>query len=302
MEKSDLIRFADKLGFKKVYFTPLKTFDFAPDNPFNLVMDAKTSFDFASSIVILVYPYRAFNKNTRIPSYYPASNSAYHALSDLIQWLENNSVHAVRANIPVKAQCLSCGIGTQCRNSLISIPPFGTRIVLSALAVDCFMPQSYDEKDVPCELICHNHPNCAAQCPANAIDANGLIREKCIRFEMENAIHSDRAKSLMQTYIGCEVCQYACPRNNKNASSPTDDLLDAFDTKKLIAFDTRAARKLVGKNMSSNGKLSAEAIIMAARDEPDFFEKYEKEIEIASNSSFPAISDALNFVRKLNDK
>lgn len=302
MEKSDLIRFADELGFKKVYFTPLKTFDFAPDNPFNLVMDAKASFNFASSIIILVYPYRAFNKNTRIPSYYPASNSAYHALSALIQWLENNSVHAVRANIPVKAQCLSCGIGTQCRNSLVSIPPFGTRIVLSALAVDYFTPQTYHEKDIPCDLICHNHPICAMQCPANAIDINGLIKDKCIRFEMENALHSDRAKLLMQTYIGCEVCQYACPRNNADSVLPPDNFIDAFDTKKLIAGDAGAARKIVGKNMSSNGKLSAEAIVMAARDESDFFEKYEKEIEIASDSPFTAIHDALNFAKKFGGK
>lgn len=302
MEKSDFIWFANKLGFKKVYFTPLKTFDFAPDNPFNLVMDAKTSFNSASSIIILVYPYHAFNKNTRIPAYYPASNNAYHAVNDLIDWLEDNSIHAVRANIPVKAQCLSCGIGTQCRNSLISIPPFGTRIVLSALAVESFVPQTYDEKDVPCDSICRNHPKCGAECPAKAIDVNGLIKDKCIRFEMENALHSDRAKSLMQTYIGCEVCQYACPRNNANGVSPPDDFVDAFATKKLIAGDTRAARKLVGKNMSSNGKLSAEAIIMAARDEPDFFDKYKKEIESVSSSPFPAIRDALNFAEKLNEK
>lgn len=300
MEHSDVTKMAERLGFARVYYTKPMRFNFDPENEYNLVMDAVSAYPFAASIAVLVYPYEPFHSSTRIPSYYPASNHAYHSIKGLIELLEENGIHAEKANIPVKPQLLSSGIGIQCRNSLVSIPPFGTRMVLLALAIDSLGPLEYNEPDVPCSEICGSIGACSRVCPVQAIGEKGILRGKCMRAEMDSAIHPDHVKKHMCTYIGCEICQYACPRNSGlGGKEPPQELKLAFDTSKLISGDTAEARKLVGKNMTSNGKLTAEAIAMASVNEPNFFEKYEQELAEAESSQFPSVHDALRFANEI---
>ena len=107
MEHSDVTKMAERLGFARVYYTKPMRFNFDPENEYNLVMDAVSAYPFAASIAVLVYPYEPFHSSTRIPSYYPASNHAYHSIKGLIELLEENGIHAEKANIPVKPQLLS---------------------------------------------------------------------------------------------------------------------------------------------------------------------------------------------------
>ncbi len=169
-------------------------------------------------------------------------------------------------------------------------------MVLHAVAIDMLEPISYDEKDYECGFC----TECISACPVTAIGENGLSSDRCMRFAMESAEHPDWVKAQQMTYIGCEICQYACPRNHKTDSiKPNCSLLNAFDTARLIAGDTSDARKLIGRNMTSQGRLTAEAIAMAVRDEPDFFSKYSNELLKAENSEFHAVQDALRYVKEL---
>lgn len=296
MKHYDFERLANALGFARVYFTEPMRFDFISGNEHNLVMDAKNAFPFASCIAVLVYPYASFNKDERIPAYYLASNAAYHACKELMAELKQLGIHAERADIPLKSQLLSAGVGVRCKNSLVALPGYGTRIVLQALAIDVLEPLAYAESDKECGK-CNA---CIIACPALAIGENGLNVSKCMRAFMETADHPDWVKQLQRTYIGCEICQYACPRNAEIESTvPSKEQIEAFDTHKLIAGETKKARDLVGRNMTSNGKLTAEAISMAARDEKAFFSIYADELKRAQASEFPAVQDALRYAESI---
>ncbi len=296
MKHYDFERLANALGFARVYFTKPMRFDFISGNEHNLVMDAKNAFPFASCIAVLVYPYAPFNKYERIPAYYLASNAAYHACKELMAELKQLGIHAERADIPLKSQLLSAGVGVRCKNSLVALPGYGTRIVLQALAIDVLEPLAYAESDKECGK-CNA---CIIACPALAIGENGLNVSKCMRAYMETADHPDWVKQLQRTYIGCEICQYACPRNAElKRTVPSNEQIEAFDTHKLIAGETKKARDLVGRNMTSNGKLTAEAISMAARDEKAFFSIYADELKRAQASEFPAVQDALRYAESI---
>lgn len=298
MKHYDFERLANALGFVRVYFTEPMRFDFIPENEHNLVMDAKSTLPFASCIVVLVYPYMPFNSNERIPAYYLASNTAYHACKELIAELAKLRIHAERADVPLKAQLLNSGVGVRCKNSLVALRGYGTRIVLQALAIDTLEPLVYDEPAKECGK-CNA---CMMACPASAIGNNGLDVSKCMRAFMETADHPDWVKQLQQTYIGCEICQYACPRNTEIKSTvPSREQREAFETRKLIVGETKKARNLVGRNMTSNGKLTAEAISMAVRDENAFFDIYADELKLAQTSKFPAVQDALRYAESVEN-
>lgn len=299
MKHYDFERLANALGFAKVYFTEPMCFNFKSGDEFNLVMDAKSTFPFASCIAVLVYPYAPFDTSERIPAYYLASNAAYHACKELMTELKQLGVHAERADIPLKSQLLSAGVGVRCKNSLVALPGYGTRIVLQALAIDVLEPLAYDESDKKCGK-CNA---CIIACPAWAIGEEGLNVSKCMRAFMESADHPNWVKQLQRTYIGCEICQYACPRNAKIESTvPSKEQREAFDTRKLIAGETKKARDLVGRNKTSNGKLTAEAISMVARDEKEFFGIYADELKRAQASEFPAVQDALRYAESIGNK
>ncbi len=296
MKHCDFERLANALGFARVYFTKPMRFDFISGNEHNLVLDAKNAFPFASCIAVLVYTYASFNKDERIPAYYLASNAAYHACKELMAELKQLGIHAERADIPLKSQLLSAGVGVRCKNSLVALSGYGTRIVLQALAIDVLEPLAYGESDKECGKC----TACIVACPALAIGENGLNVSKCMRAFMETADPPDWVKQLQRTYIGCEICQYACPRNAEIESKvPSKEQIEAFDTHKLIAGETKKARDLVGRNMTSNGKLTAEAISMAARDEKAFFSIYADELKRAQASEFPAVQDALRYAESI---
>ena len=290
---------AEEYGFEKTYFTKLMSLKRDDNDPFRLVWNAKAEFPFAKSIAVLVFPYPAFDVNERIPAYYLASNKAYFSVKKLIEELANRGVRAEKANISVKKQLILSGIGNQCLSSLVSIKGYGTRCVILALAIDTLDPLEYDERDVPCGSC----TKCADACPTGAITSEGMDYRRCLRFALEELPHGDEAKMLQKTYIGCEICQYACPRNARaNGHEVGSEIREAFDTARLVSGDCASARKLVGKNMTGGGKLTAEAISMAARDEADFFTRFKDELAKAEGSEFEAVVDAIRFAKELIGK
>ena len=78
---------------------------------------------------------------------------------------------------------------------------------------------------------------------------------------------------------------------------PTAEIRAAFDTERLIRGDASAARALVGKNMTSNGKLTAEAIAFAARDG-----EFRDLIMEQEDSQFEAVRDAVRYAKGKFDR
>ncbi len=279
-------------GFGKVYFLAPGKYELG-ENPHRLCADVPAEYPFASSVCCLVYPYLPFGPAERIPAYYLASNKAYFGMKALIAELQQLGIPAEKVEIPLKQALEEAGIGVELKTSLRAIPPFGTRIVLMTIAVGGIPPLRYDERiPSPC-AVCRR---CSEACPMGAPGENGLDLRKCMRLRMESADHPDDIRDNQVTFIGCEICQYACPMNaNLLKDEPGEEARAAFDIRRLIAGSASAARALVGKNMTSNGKLTAEALAFAARDSLLPKEELEEAIREASASPFPAVRSAARY-------
>ena len=303
-------------GFLQVFFTTPRKFDLGR-NRFNLTADAPTAYPWANSIAVLVYPYAPFMADERIPAYYIASNRAYHSAKKLAEALTAAGIHVEKTDIPVKMQLEAEGIGIKCRNSLIALPEFGTRIVLLTFAVREIPPETLSELLTVLPSLntrqseCGNCSLCMNACPTGAISENGLTTERCMRLQMETAQHPDSIRAMQKTFIGCEICQYACPRNAKIPPADTEsfraangdeiNLNDVFNLKRLIAGDAAQARSLVGRNFTGNGKLTAEAIAFAANDS-ELFLSLRNEIFAATDSPFDAVRDAVRYAAAVEKK
>ncbi len=285
---------ARELGFERVYFLPPKRLDAwrerAEDSGFGtwLKEDAAAAYPKASSIALLIYPYRPYKKGERIPAYYINSNRSYHAVKKLASMLNGAGIPCEYAVLPYRALAYACGVGDIGKNGLLHLAPYGSRIVLQALAIEGLEPRSYDTKEKSCPPNCDA---CARACPSHAISENGMDIACCIRAQMEDALYRDEVKERLSGHVGCELCMLACPFNFAlPADEPDEATLEAFDLKRLISGDAIAARALVGRNMTSNGKLIAEAIVFAARQG-----LYEKEIRLALSSPFEAVRNTANW-------
>ena len=286
---------AGEHGFKRVYYLPPMRFELG-ENRSHLVSDVKAQFPFADCVAVLVYPYAPYTADELIPAYYPASNAAYHEMKALIAQLNGLGVRAEKCEIPVKPALEQAGIGAGLRNSLRSIEPFGSRFVLMMLAVEGVAPLDYGR---PERSLCSVCRACERACPAGAIDEHGFDLNRCFRLQMETADHPDEVRDHQKTYIGCEICQYACPMNAKlTRAEPSAELRQAFDIAELAAGNTKPARLLVGKNMTGGGRLTAEALAFAARDGLIENQALEKLIESAARSQFQAVRSSARYAEK----
>lgn len=295
MTHEEFTALAKEYGFERVYFLAPESFDLG-ENPHRLAADARACFPFASCIACLVFPYAPFTGSERIPAYYLASNKAYFGMKAFIAALREAGIRAEKAEIPVKLALARAGIGAQLKTSLRAIPGLGTRFVLMCAAVEGIPPLEYDESFVP---PCNSCGACEAACPSGAPSKNGFELSKCMRLRMETACHADDVRDRQVTFIGCELCQYACPMNaGLEAAEPDEAARAAFDLVSLIEGNTAAARKLTGKNMTSNGRLTAEAIAFAARDGLIGAEELLPLLEKAESSPFEAVRDAVRYARE----
>lgn len=246
----------------------------------------------AKSILFLVYPYRPFRMEERIPAYYLASNQAYFACNRVIDYIKEKGFYAEKGKMPLRVLAKNHGIGSISKCGLMRIPPYGSCIVLEQIATDICEPAPFTPPvDQPCPEGC---TACMDVCPGGAISYDGLDVHKCMRLSMETAAHPDFVKEKQRHFIGCECCIRSCPFNIAlGYAEPTEEQRAAFDLGALIQGSTSAARKLTGKNMTGGGKLTAEAIAFSAK-----LNINEDLFPIAENSPFEAVQDALRWARE----
>jgi epoxyqueuosine reductase QueG len=260
-------------GFARCYFLPCEPLERhrsesqkpgQDEYAAKLPHDPLSVYPWAKCVLLLVWAYRPFKPGERIPSYYLASNRAYHAAGDVLSEIKAPGARAERIELPARSLALQNGIGSAGKNGLLSLCGLGTRIALYTLVTDACGPVRPSE---PPAADCGSCRACAIACPADAIGENGLTPVKCMRYEMETEDHPDWVKAVMPGYLGCEICQQVCPKNAcLPLDEPTDEDKKAFDMTGLLAGNDREARKLVGKNITGKGKLVNEARVFAKRD------------------------------------
>lgn len=227
--------------------------------------DLPAAYPDAKAALLLIWAYAPYENGGHISSYYPASNASYHASKAVEAELNAAGIAAERAFIPARALCIANGVGHQGRNGLLSIAPYGTRIALETLLI--YSPVEPNAEQVCTEGGCpEGCTACIAACPMGAITKNGLNVTRCMRYIM-NSGYTEEIWQKQQTFLGCEICQIVCPKNARLKKLPVpDDTAEAFELRRLIAGNAKAARIIAGKNITGNGRLTMEAIAFAARE------------------------------------
>lgn len=228
-----------------------------------LCLAPEAEYPFASALLLLVAQYRPFIKGSLLPAYYFASNAAYHKANALLNELTAKGYFAKRIEVPLAALVEQAGLGTLCKNSMLDIAGFGTRTVLFTLATNACMP---DDNLPQKPQGCGNCTICSSACPAQAINADfGLDPSRCIRTYMESAPMPNWVMERLNGFLGCEVCQAACPRNAFiEPVKPADDALLAFELRRLLRGELKAASAYAGKNMCTRARLIAQAAALCA--------------------------------------
>lgn len=261
---------AVELGFASAYFVAPPRYGAelaAKTRDEHIIFDVGTEpYDVAC---ILVWAYSPYPEGERIPAYYINSNKAYHASAALAKRLAELGVNCRRAELPVKSLLFDNGIGIPLKSSLAAIPPYGTRIAVQCLLLACDEENRFAAEQYSAEAadLCSVCTRCEKACPAHAIHDGSMHVTECMRFYMDDADYPDWVYEKQTTHIGCEVCQQVCPYNAKLPfAQPTEEMREAYSLPRLAAGDTKAARLLVGKNMTGRGKLQKEALNFIKRD------------------------------------
>lgn len=248
--------------------------------------DLTAAYPDAKAAALLIWAYAPYENGGHISSYYPASNASYHASKAVEAELNAAGIAAERAFIPARALCIANRVGHQGKNGLLSIAPYGTRIALETLLI--YSPVEPDAEQVCTEDGCpEGCAACISVCPMGAIAKDGLNVTRCMRYIM-NSGYTEEIWQKQQTFLGCEICQAVCPKNARLKKLPVPDAMaEAFELKRLLVGNAKAARMIAGKNITGNGRLTMEAIAFAAREG-----QCEAEIRACLSSPFERVRTA----------
>lgn len=239
----------------------------------------------ATCVVLLVRSYLPYQWEERILPYYIAENQAFFSAKALARDIAAQGFYCETAWLPARALALGNGVGSPSRNGLLSLDGYGTRVSLFTLATNACSPLTYESDNSTCPNACGA---CIRACPTGAIAPGGLDATKCLRYFMDGAAHPPFVLEKLASYLGCDACQRICPKNVRldEDALPTD-IRAAFDLRRLVRGDAKDARALVGRNITGGGKLTVEAIALAARER-----LFEDDIRAALSSPFIAVREA----------
>ncbi len=235
-------------------------------------VDPRATLPECRSVIQLVYPYQPFVLTPRraVPSaYYLASNASSKAAKLLAAWIADEGHSATSESaLPEKALAeRACG-GRYGRNGLIGAGAWGSSVALRSILTDALIePDPAQAGDEASADACAGCAACVTACPTGALDGSGHVdRSLCLRAQPDSEPFPERWRSLLGgSFIGCDLCQDACPRNAlvSRASVP-DAVLEAFDLGKILAGNLEGVAELIGANYARKKRLQARACLLAA--------------------------------------
>ncbi|MGI6702231.1 MAG: 4Fe-4S double cluster binding domain-containing protein [Christensenellales bacterium] len=189
---------------------------------------AVTPYGDGTSAIVFFLPYAPYRSVTGmfIDAYYRASDKLYDITGQIINELNAAGFQAEREKRHnYKQLAVKSGLTAPLKNTLTAAPEYGTRIVIGVIRVK----GSY-EFITKSANICVNCGKCATACPTGAISEQGFHRERCIR-QMQNLSReiAEGDLALIGTrFLGCDLCQRACPANKDLSGSDPDPIVREY--------------------------------------------------------------------------
>lgn len=226
------------------------------------------------SVILLLMPWKPFIETEKaeleceISPYYLSSQRAYLAAKRLAEQLKSEGFQALsNAQLAIKVLMQKAGIGKPGRNSLISVPGFGTRFHAQVILTDADFEKDAERKPLEgMDDMCLNCAKCVSACPSRAIlPGGGVDAEKCLRSKDEGEIAPEWMRSLFENRLfGCDICQNVCPRNRQAGLQPVpEDMKEDLRLKKLLNGNLGALSALIGRNYARKARIRMKAALVA---------------------------------------
>ncbi|MCX7020019.1 MAG: tRNA epoxyqueuosine(34) reductase QueG [bacterium] len=117
-----------------------------------------------------------------------------------------------------RAYAAACGVGFVGRNTMLIMPRRGSFFFLAGIATTAHIAP-----DSPISGTCGSCTRCIDACPTGAIVAPYMLDARrcisCLTIEKKSALTGEEARMIGRWAFGCDVCQQACPYNNKRATA-----------------------------------------------------------------------------------
>jgi epoxyqueuosine reductase len=133
------------------------------------------------------------------------------------------------------------GIGFLGKNNMLIVPGHGSYVFLAEILTAAPIPVDDAE---PVEDMCGNCVRCLEACPTGALEApRRLDAARCLSYltiEHEGRLGFETGKRMGRCFLGCDVCQEACPHNPvEKAKAPSLPHISDFLIMNEGEFKTR---------------------------------------------------------------
>ena len=133
--------------------------------------------------------------------------------------------------LPLKLAAIRAGLGWQGKHSLLISKKYGTFLALGGIITNADL--EHNTKEEPNR--CHKCDKCQKACPLAAIDHPYVLnKSKCLSNLLQVEQLPEEAQVAMENRIGdCEICQEACPWNEKHLKHPLETKMTNHFQKKI---------------------------------------------------------------------
>ena len=216
------------------------------------------------SYILLYKPYHPYEETPRgyayLNAFYPASNELYFLSKQVETELKKYNAKSYKGELKKLFLDTKCAIFL--RNCLVAIPPYGTRITLSAIETDLLPIRESVPNFSQDDRICEGCEICVNHCPTGALNG-GFSKDLCLRYASDHPDETSVDLNLMgKSILGCDACQEVCPYNASVESIPMpDEILCLLKTEDLIKKAEGGRKYLeelcryVGNNYNRPGRI-----------------------------------------------
>ena len=170
--------------------------------------------------------------------------------------------------LPDRAAAIRAGLGVHGLSGLLITPEKGTFVTLATVCVRMAPPDGTPGPENDLSPGCIRCGACEKACPTGAIGEDGVDALKCLRNHMgfPDYMPEDAQKKMGQYLWGCDICQKACPHNDKLIRiSPSQEQYLPFELESVLTepdIDAIAAQTV--KYVANKNNLQRQAVYTAA--------------------------------------